>query len=170
MRMLFGRRAFGALSLGTTIASVPSSSRAQQPRQRRAVLTVLGLVRNPEGVRLDLAALEALSRKSFTTATPWFREPVTFEGAPIADILRAAGAVTGERLVMSGLNDYSATMPMSDVEEFDPIVAYKRDGAYMGVEDKGPFFVAYDYDAAPASRRASLFPRSVWQVARLTVE
>lgn len=170
MRMVLGRRILRAAALGSLLLNTVPAARAQAPRpRRRAVLTVSGLVREADGARFDVPRLEALPKAAFRTATPWVRESVTFEGARISDVLRAAGATGGDRVVMTALNNYSATMPMTDVDELEPIEACRRDGAYRSVEAKGPFFVAYNYGAAPEAPRprrpappCSPAPRGRW--------
>ncbi|MFC5355810.1 molybdopterin-dependent oxidoreductase [Azospirillum himalayense] len=117
----------------------------------------------------DRPMLEALGMVSFTTATPWYKEPVTFEGVPLARLMERVEA-RGETLTATALNDYTGEIPMDDVRNRKVILALKRDGAYMPVSDKGPLFIVYDFDHDPEANRQKYFARSVWQVARLTVK
>ena len=106
---------------------------------------------------------------SITTTTPWHKEPVTFEGVPLARLMAFVEA-RGETLVATALNDYTGEIPMDDVRNRKVILALKRDGAYMPVSDKGPLFIVYDFDHDPEANRPKYYGRSVWQVARLTVK
>src|SRR5436190_15343487 len=82
----------------------------------KPILTVTGkiTITNKDGTaQFDRAMLEALGETSFSTSTPWYKEPVKFEGVPLAKLLDAVGA-TGDRIVSVALNDYSAEMPTED--------------------------------------------------------
>ena len=57
----------------------------------RVILSISGKIarRNaPDAAQFDLPMLEALGAQSFTTTTPWHNGPVTFEGVPMARLLR----------------------------------------------------------------------------------
>ncbi len=55
-------------------------------------------------------------------------------------------------LKMTALNDYKVDVPASDAENYDVVVAYKVDGKYMRIRDKGPFCA--DLPPGPARRAA----------------
>ena len=112
--------------------------------------------------------LEALGTRAFTTTTPWHNGPVTFEGVPMAKLMRAVGA-EGDTVTALALNDYSTDIPMDDFARYGVLLALKRDGAYMPVRDKGPLFIVYPYDSDPALRSRRFYSRSAWQVVRLVV-
>ncbi len=138
----------------------------------KAILTVtgkIGVTNSDKSAVFDRAMLESLGMTSFTTATPWYKEPVRFEGVPLARLMQAVGA-TGDRFVAVALNDYSAELPMEDIERYDVMLALKRDGQYMPVRDKGPLFIVYNYDSNPDLRNQKFYSRSVWQVARIEVK
>jgi hypothetical protein len=137
----------------------------------RPFLTVSGKIAGAEkgSVTFDRAQLEALGTVSFTTSTPWYNEKVTFEGVPLAALMKSVDA-KGDRLVATALNDYSAELPMTDVVKYNPILALKRDGQYMPIRDKGPLFIVYPYDSRPELKAQQFYSRSVWQVARIEVK
>ena len=139
----------------------------------KPILTVSGkiAVTNKDGAvaQFDRAMLEALGTVSFETGTPWYKQPVKFEGVPLAKLMDALGA-TGERIVAIALNDYSAEVPMEDIKKYNVILALKRDGEYMPVRDKGPLFIVYPFDSNPDLKNPKYYSRSVWQIARLEVK
>lgn len=135
------------------------------------MLTISGKigVTNAQGTaQFDRAMLESIGMVSFTTQTPWYKEPVKFEGVPLAKLLDAVGA-TGDKVAAIALNDYSAEVPMEDIKKYGVILALKRDGEYMSVREKGPLFVVYPYDTDPELKAHKYYSRSVWQVAKLDV-
>ena len=138
----------------------------------KVILSISGAIgkRNtPDAAQFDLAMLEALGLESFTTTTPWYTGPVTFEGVRMSRLLEHVGA-TGTTLVAFALNDYSTEIPISDFTKFPALLALKRDGVYMPVRDKGPLFIVYPYDSEPALKHQQYYSRSAWQVSRLVVK
>ncbi|VAW14879.1 hypothetical protein MNBD_ALPHA09-1372 [hydrothermal vent metagenome] len=125
---------------------------AFETAQDRTVLRIAGKiteVNTGEGAEFDLERLEKLGVTSFTTMTPWFDKPITFEGVLVRKVLAAVGA-RGRQIVAVGLNDYRSTLPVEDFENYDVILAYKREGSHMNIRDKGPLFIVYPFDSAAA--------------------
>src|ERR1051325_9491395 len=90
--------AFGLVMLiGATSAGAAS---LPQPTEK-PILTISGkiAVTNKDGTaQFDREMLEKLGETSFTTRTPWYKEPVKFEGVLLAKVLDAVGA-TGDTIV-----------------------------------------------------------------------
>lgn len=120
-------------------------------------------------VTLDRNELEAIGLVSIKTSTPWNEGVVDFEGVPLKTLLEKANAV-GETATVIALNDYSVDVPTADFEEFGTILAVKRNGEYMPVDDQGPFFVIYPFDSNPALQGQPYYGRAVWQVKEITVQ
>jgi hypothetical protein len=159
--------AVAMLASGLAIAAAGLGQPAEKP-----ILTVMGKISNTNkdgAAQFDRAMLEQIGMVSFTTSTPWYKEPVAFEGVPLAKVMQAVGA-KGERLVAVALNDYSAELPMDDIAKYNVILALKRNGEYMPVRDKGPLFIVYPFDSNPDLKNQKFYSRSVWQVARIEVK
>lgn len=136
-----------------------------------AILTITGAITQtnaPGSARFDMAMLEQLGTDKVRTSTPWHHGVVEFEGVRLDRLMEAVGA-TGSEVVATALNDYSATLPLSDFARFGVILATKRDGAYMPVRDKGPLFIVYPFDNDPDLQVETYYTRSVWQVRDLEV-
>ncbi|MBL1188744.1 oxidoreductase, partial [Escherichia coli] len=69
--------------------------------------------------------LLAMPVRSITTSTSWTPQR-KFEGIGVADILARVGA-KGSTLTFYALNDYYIDVPLSDVEKYNMILAYKMD-------------------------------------------
>lgn len=113
--------------------------------------------------------LEKMGLVSVKTSTPWNQGVVDFEGVPLATLLKEAGA-SGTIATVTALNDYSVDIPTSDFVEFGTILAVKRNGEYMPVDDQGPFFVIYPFDSNPVLQGQPYHGRAVWQVKEITVK
>ena len=141
------------------------------PPTGRVILTINGRIRSrnsDDAAVFDRAMLEALGTERFTTATPWHEGPQSFEGVPMARLLRHVGA-EGETITVTALNDYRTEIPVADFERFGTILALKRQGEYMPVRDRGPLFIVYPYDSRPELQARLYYSRSAWQVATITV-
>ena len=127
-------------------------------------------ITSPSGsVTIDRDELEAMGLVSIKTTTPWNEGIVDFEGVPLTLLLEKAKA-EGSTATVIALNDYSVDVPTADFAEFGTILAVKRNGEYMPVDDQGPFFVIYPFDSNPTLQRQPYYGRAVWQVKEIAVE
>ncbi|MCW3480357.1 molybdopterin-dependent oxidoreductase [Neisseriaceae bacterium JH1-16] len=116
-----------------------------------------------------LHQLAALPARQITTSTQWHSGPQQWEGVPIKALLAGIDA-TGNSLHVSALNDYAVDIRIADIRKYDPILAYKVNGHYMPVRDKGPLVVIYPYDSLPTLNVQYYHNQSVWQVNRIRVQ
>jgi hypothetical protein len=132
------------------------------------ILAVTGKVTGGE-INLTLAEIEAMGSARIVTTTPWHDGRTTFEGVPMARFLEAVGA-HGTSAYVQALNDFSIDIPLSDLTRFDAIMAFKTDGNYMEIADKGPLFIVFPYDDVEEVRNALFYARSVWQIHSIEIE
>ena len=138
----------------------------------KVVLTIAGKIgerNSPQGVQFDMAMIEKLPQHSFTTLTPWEKQPIQFTGPLLRDVLAAVKA-QGTVIKAMALNDYQSSIPVEDAMKFDMVMAVKMNGQPIPVKTKGPLFIVYPYDAKPELRSAVYYERSPWQVKSLTLE
>jgi hypothetical protein len=164
------RRAIAALVVGA-VACGGAAAEALPTPSGKPILVVSGNIAqaNADGeARFDRDMLEALGTVTFETTTPWDKERVRYEGVPLGRLLDRIGA-SGSRLVAVALNDYSAELPVEDARRYGVILALRRNGEYMPVQNRGPLFIVYNFDSDPELKSQKFYSRSVWQVARLEV-
>src|SRR5262245_22539145 len=97
----------GAAALGVVLgAEGPAASAAALAKPHgKVILKISGRIANAnngETAEFDLPMLEALGLESFSTTTPWYQDRVTFEGVPMATLLRHVGA-TGSSIRVTAL-------------------------------------------------------------------
>lgn len=159
-----------SLSLCLALALPVTSVAAELPAPTGpVVLTVAGEIANANvdgTAQFDMEMLDALPGRETVIETPWYEGTKSFSGPLISAILDAVGA-EGATLRVTALNDYSAEIPRSDVEEYPVILATRVDGEKMSLREKGPAFVIYPFDVAPNLYNEMIFGRSVWQVTAL---
>jgi hypothetical protein len=103
------------------------------------------------------------------TSTVWTNGVSEFEGIKLSTLAELLG-VTAGTFVSFALNDYNVEIPVSDATYLEPILAYKRNGSYLTVRDKGPLWVIYPYDGNENARTELIYSRSIWQLERMIVE
>lgn len=166
------RFSFHAFALALTLWSAHGAALALDAPKGKAILTLSGKIgaTNANGqAQFDLAMLKALPQRTFTTHTPWEKQPTTFTGPLLRDVLYAAEA-KGVTLHAVALNDYKISLPVSDSQKFDVIIAHQMDGKAIPVRTKGPLFVVYPFDSVPELRSSTYFERSIWQLKAIEVE
>lgn len=159
------------LLLHLTQASAASACNLPQPTST-TILVVEGQIRNCNSgleARLDLSMLEALPKTVVKTQNPWEAGEATYEGVLLRDLLGFVDA-NGTVLKITALNDFRADLSVSDTQSIGVILAYKRNGQYMPVREKGPLFVVFPFSENPSLSNEERFAQSVWQVARITVK
>jgi hypothetical protein len=178
MRFTFTRRGFVRIAGMTTAAAAGLGGATQvlaaplAKPEGKVVLSISGLISNTNNgdkAEFDMAMLEGLGTASWTTKTPWYKDPVTFSGVPMSKLLDVVGA-KGTSLTVTALNDYATDIPVEDFKTHPVMLATKRDGNYMPVRDKGPLFIVYNYDSNAELQHQRFYSRSVWQVARMVVK
>ncbi|MGL4494704.1 MAG: molybdopterin-dependent oxidoreductase [Beijerinckiaceae bacterium] len=120
-----------------------------------------------DGTRIEftLSELESLPANSYATRTPWHDGLVKFEGVALKALFDKAGLNSGE-IIVEALNGYRTIFPVNDAQQFPVILAYKKDGQYMSLRDKGPLFIIYPYDSSAALQNERYYARSAWQTRR----
>lgn len=130
------------------------------------LLTITGA--QEEELTYDLAALEAMEAREFETTTMWTSGANTFQGVPLHHLLAEAGVTEGS-VTATAINHYAVEIPLDEITEDYPIVAYRMDGETMSVRDKGPLWLIYPFDSDPALQTETTYSRSIWQLDRLTI-
>ncbi len=157
--------AFFVLQTPALAASLPKP--AGEP-----ILAISGNIANTneDGVALlDREMLESIGSATIRSQTPWYEQPVEFEGVPMQALMDYVGA-KGTEVTLTALNDYQSTVPMTDFEQFGAILAMKRDGQVMPIRDKGPLWLVYPYDSNPDLNTDKYYSRSVWQIKEMNVQ
>ncbi|OSQ40948.1 hypothetical protein TMES_01660 [Thalassospira mesophila] len=97
------------------------------------------------------------------TNTPWTAGKHVFKGVLFADLFKKFG-ITEEEVLVSALNDYSVTIPVSELTENGAILAYQLDGKTMSIREKGPYWVIFPFDRDPSFQTDRYWSYAVWQV------
>jgi hypothetical protein len=120
------------------------------------------------GLRLDLATLQKLPQRSFTTRAPWTAGPQKYAGPLLRDVLAVAQA-SGSYVEALSLNDQLVTLPVADAQQHEVIVALQVNDKAISVRELGPLMIVYPFDSKPLLQATDYYRRSVWQLKALRV-
>ncbi|MDN6859948.1 oxidoreductase [Pseudomonas sp. CAN2814] len=160
---------FACLIIGTCAGTIALAA-PEQPADQRTLLTV-AVAGQPQLARhFTLARLQALPSRTVRAMLPEETQAHTWEGVRLSDLLVGSPRYAAQHLRVEALNDYSALIPLSDLERFQPILAYRRDDQLISIAERGPLFIIYPMVDHPELRTQVYINRTVWQVSRITVE
>lgn len=145
-------------------------ARALDAPTGKVLLTVRGPIAHANdgaAASFDLAMLQKLPQRSFSTRTPWYPQPRKFSGVLLRDLLAGVGAPPGATIKAVALNDYRVDIPSDDAVRHGALLAYLLDGQPMAVRDKGPLVIIYPFDDEPELRTAVHYSRAIWQLRSL---
>ncbi len=90
----------------------------------------------------DLGMLEGLGLHKVTLQAPDWPRPQVLEGPWLRDVLAAAGAM-GDEITTVALDGFAVILSAEDLAAQDWLLAIKRDGAYLGIGERGPAWLVY---------------------------
>lgn len=151
------------------VAAISAAGAISAAAQNSVVLSLDGKTRDGTTYEWTLDDLEQMPQAIIHTATPWHDHVVEFEGVKLSDLMHRVGAL-GDTAFVVALNEYTAEIPISDFEEWGPILALRQDGELMPISDKGPLFIVYPFGDDAELRAEKYYLRSVWSVSSITIE
>jgi hypothetical protein len=152
------------------VCALPAA--ALPPATGKVILTISGKVADkntPDGAAFDLAMLEKLPQQTFSTKTPWDKQPIKFTGPLLRDVLAAAKA-SGTTIYALALNDYKTAIPLEDAQRYYMIIAHSMNDALIPVSTKGPLFIVYPFDTKAELQSSRFYGRSAWQLKSMNIE
>jgi hypothetical protein len=168
---MFSSRLAGICVSALLLATALPAAALDAPKGK-VILTISGKVASKNtanAATFDLAMIEKLPQKTFSTMTPWDKQPIEFTGPLLRDVLAAAKA-SGTTIKAVALNDYQTSIPLDDAQKFDVILAHKMNGKEIPVKTKGPLFIIYPFDSKAELRSTMYYERSAWQLKSLAIE
>ncbi len=118
---------------------------------------------------LSEAQVMALPSVAITTGTDWTPQS-RFEGPLLSAVLALAGA-HGNSIRLFAIDDYSITIPWSDMETYGIILAHSQNGKRLAKDKFGPLFLIYPRDQfASTLDTPTGLAKFIWQVCRIDVK
>jgi hypothetical protein len=162
----------GTAALVLALGSFSAMAGSMPEATGEVILTIdgaLGADAPAGGYELDLVGLQSFAPEEFSTSTIWTEGSLKFTGVPLRELLTAAGAV-GTSVTAEALNGYAVDIPIADLDDKAPIIAYFINDETFSRRDKGPLWIVYPYDRDEKYKSEISFAFSIWQLQRLTVK
>lgn len=179
MSMLRCRPLHGTAGLAIVLCaglSLGSVARAHaglcDPPAEARILLLRSLTQGKEA-GCDLQSLTRLPAREIVTTLPaalGMPGQQRWLGVSLRLLAEQMGAEAGQSVQLVALNDYTVTVPWSDLVQFDPIVAYQRNGQPMRVRDKGPLVLIYPFGSHPSLDGQQYLNRTIWQIHAITLK
>ncbi len=144
------------------ILNIGATAHAKEP----VVLTI-----SSDTVTADFSIkqLEALPHHTIKTTTHWTEGMQTFEGVLLSTLIKNHQIKTSS-LKAFAINDYSVDIPLSDLSKYSVLIAYKHNGNYMKIRNKGPLWIIYPLSDNPELNLPHINNRWIWQLKRIELK
>ncbi|MDM0108462.1 molybdopterin-dependent oxidoreductase [Variovorax sp. J22R24] len=120
------------------------------------------------GIAISEAQLLSLPVHAITTATDWTPRS-RFDGPLLSDVL-ALAKVRGKSVRLFALDNYSITIPWSDMDRYGIILAHSQNGERLSKRKFGPLFLMYPRDQyASVLDTPTGTEKFIWQVCGIHV-
>ena len=113
------------------------------PKANDVVLTVTGT----KTVDYTMGQLDKLATEHITIVEPFVKKSQSFDGVPLKTLLDAAGISVGEKVNTIALNEYEFADTVANLETNHAILAVKRDGADIPMDQGGPVRLVFNTDS-----------------------
>ncbi|WP_339512208.1 molybdopterin-dependent oxidoreductase [Pseudomonas sp. RL_15y_Pfl2_60] len=122
-------------------------------------------------VDLTLNDLKQMPKRMITTSEPNASEAIVWTGVDLSYLLTHLKISPDDYffLRLEALNKYSVVIPREDIQRFNPIIAYLRNGKSMPISEYGPLYLIYPFDLFPELNAQIYFNRSIWQLSKISL-
>jgi len=120
-------------------------------------------------VTLTRAQLEQLPQTTLTTHLPWIKGQAEFKGVKLTTLLDAF-KIKPSQIMMSALNDYSASASWQHIKKYEPIIAIEKNNQYLKIRDYGPYWLVFSIDQHPELSQRKNLAKMVWQLETIKAE
>ena len=138
----------------------------------KILLTVSGDIsvsNSNAGAQFDYKLLSQLGLIDKVIATQWTGPVSVFSGVLTRELMRVVGA-KGNWVRAVAANDYSVNIPLTDLTDFETLLALSHNGERLKLRDKGPLWILYPNDSRPDELASAINQRMVWQLKSLHIQ
>ena len=126
---------------------------------------------NNKSYDFTLASLKELGTQNVGAANKYVTGRAVFQGPYLRDVLKAAGiSPNAKEVIFEAADNYTVRAPVSDAMKFKVIVAHSYNGQPLKSNDKGPLWIIYPLDEAPAGMNMlTAIDKMAWSLKRIKV-
>ena len=126
---------------------------------------------NKKSFDFNLAALQKLGNQNVAAATKYVKGKAEFQGPYLRDVLTAAGiSPKAKEVIFETTDNYTVRAPIADAMKYRVIVAHSLNGELLSPTEKGPLWIIYPLDEAPAGMdMITAIDKMAWNLKRIKV-
>jgi hypothetical protein len=117
---------------------------------------------------LSFQNIKDMPSTKISTHLPWFKGEAEFTGVGLSYLLTNQFGEIPESTSFRALNDYSVDINKADIEKYQPILAYLKDGNTMTVREKGPYWVVFSLKDNPSIDNSEYHSKMIWQLEKIS--
>jgi hypothetical protein len=110
------------------------------------------------------ADLLALPQVTIRTGNEFSDGVVEYVGPLARDAMASIATGTAKTIHLVAINDYAIDIPLSDITNYDVILAMQANGKRLSRRDKGPIWLMYPVDDHPELQDPTYTIRLIWQL------
>lgn len=108
--------------------------------------------------------LSEFPQTEIATELPWLEGVTSFTGVQVSDIFEHIKMPIPKTMTFVALNDYQIEVVVEDIENYQPIIANRKNGKIMTVRDKGPFWLIFPLSQYPEINNTDYHAKMIWQL------
>lgn len=108
--------------------------------------------------------LSEFPQTEIATELPWLEGVTSFSGVQVAAIFEHMKIPIPKTMTFVALNDYQVEVVVEDIENYQPIIANRKNGNIMTVRDKGPFWLIFPLSQYPEINNTDYHAKMIWQL------
>lgn len=157
------------------LASWDSLKTIRSDGSAETVLTIDGKLKENELVKFDLNNLLQLPAVTFGVSHPNNGQKSQYTGILLDDFLNHLGLnPEAEYLIVKASNDYKVAIKISDINQYEYLLSYKKDGKFYDQlpadQNRGPLVIAINFDKDPELDYDIYKHQLVWFVENITIK
>jgi hypothetical protein len=117
--------------------------------------------------RTEIESLEAWGE--LETETPWTDQSTRYEGIPFRTLIPPETPLDGKEVRLLARNGYLIEVPLSTILKGDGFLAFKADGKWMRLRDKGPVWLIFPFSQHPELNDGEYRRIAVWMLEEIDV-
>jgi hypothetical protein len=113
--------------------------------------------------------LEKMPSHDISTSTN-FTPKCVFTGVEFIDLLTKFSIHKGTTIRVFAMDDYSYSIPVSELFKYHTILAYKKNHEYINTSDLGPYAIIFPRDEHPELNIQDINAKTVWQIKKIELQ
>lgn len=116
----------------------------------------------PSSVTAEM--LETLPMTEYTVMDPYALQQVVYRGVLVRDLVARYGRPDTAAIHLRAIDDFKAEITRDEWTRWDVLLATRKDGQLMSIDNSGPARIVFPYDTAPDIDHTVYADKWIWQI------